>query len=138
MVPLEDEMQHIQRFLDIERRRYGDSLHVNFSMDTALADYPVPPMLLQPLVENAVRYGGNEAAEIDISVSAKKVADGMVLQIADRGSVKVDLDSLFTKPGIGIRNVNQRFSVIYGRPLEFIQNEPQGLIVRLHIPGQGA
>jgi PAS domain S-box-containing protein len=136
MVPFADELQHIQRFLDIERRRYGDSLRVAFEMDAGISDYPIPPMLLQPLVENAVRYGGNDAAEIQISISARCMADGMVVEIADQGSAKVDPESLFNKPGIGIRNVNQRFSVIYGRPLEFARNEPQGLIVRMHIPGQ--
>ena len=136
MVPFADEMQHIQRFLDIERRRYGNSLRLAFDVDDDLASHPIPPMLLQPLVENAVRYGGNEAAEIRISISARRVAEGMVVEIADQGSTEVDPESLFNKPGIGIRNVNQRFSVIYGRPLEFARNVPQGLIVRMHIPGQ--
>jgi len=136
MVPFADEMQHIQRFLDIERRRYGDSLRVSFDVDDGIAGHPIPPMLLQPLVENAVRYGVDDSAEIHITIIARRVADGMMVEIADRGSVKVDPDSLFNKPGIGIRNVNQRFSVIYGRSLEFARNEPQGLIVRMHIPGQ--
>ncbi|MDX9959494.1 MAG: histidine kinase [Spirochaetia bacterium] len=136
VVPFADEMQHIQRFLDIERRRYGDSLRVAFDVDDRLAGHPIPPMLLQPLVENAVRYGGNDAAEIQINITARQVEDGMVVEIADQGSTEVDPESLFNKPGIGIRNVNQRFSVIYGRPLEFARNKPQGLIVRMHIPGQ--
>jgi len=135
LVPLSDELQHIQRFLDIERRRYGESLCVEFEVDDSVADYPIPPMLLQPLVENAVRYGGDDNAAIHIRISARKSEDGMLVAIADRGSEKVDPTSLFNKPGVGIRNVNQRFSVIYGRPLEFVQNEPQGLIVRLSIPG---
>jgi PAS domain S-box-containing protein len=136
VVPLADEMQHIRRFLDIERRRYGDSLHTDFNVEAGTSDHLIPPMLLQPLVENAVRYGGNDSAEIHISISARLVPDGMVLEIADCGSTEVDPDSLFNKPGIGIRNVNQRFSVIYGRPLEFARNKPQGLIVRMHIPVQ--
>ena len=138
VVPFADEMQHIRRFLDIERRRYGDSLRVAFEVDEGLADHPIPPMLLQPLVENAVRYGVDDSAGIFISITARGVADGMVVEIADQGSAKVDPESLFNKPGIGIRNVNQRFSVIYGRPLEFIRNRPQGLMVRLRIPGQAS
>ncbi|OHD77023.1 MAG: hypothetical protein A3J97_09240 [Spirochaetes bacterium RIFOXYC1_FULL_54_7] len=136
MVPFAHELQHIQRFLDIERRRYGDSLRVAFDVDDGIASYPIPPMLLQPLVENAVRYGGDDAAEIHIRITARQVSDGMVVEVADRGSTEVDPESLFNKPGIGIRNVNQRFSVIYGRSLEFARNEPQGIIVRMHIPGQ--
>ena len=135
LVPLSDELQHIQRFLDIERRRYGDSLCVEIEVDERIVDYPIPPMLLQPLVENAVRYGGDDSAAIHISISARKAEDGMLVDIADCGSEKVDPTSLFNKPGVGIRNVNQRFSVIYGRPLEFVKNEPQGLIVRMNIPG---
>jgi PAS domain S-box-containing protein len=135
-VPFADELQHIQRFLDIERRRYGSSLKAAFEVDAGTADHPIPPMLLQPLVENAVRYGGDDAAVIRISITARRVADGLVVEIADQGSAKVDPESLFNKPGIGIRNVNQRFSAIYGRPLEFVRNEPQGLIVRMHIPEQ--
>lgn len=135
-VPLSDELQHIQRFLDIERRRYGENLQVQVDVDKAVAAYPIPPMLLQPLVENAVRYGVDDSAGIHIRITARQAAEGLLIEIADRGSAQVDPDSLFNKPGIGIRNVNQRFFVIYGRSLEFVRNEPQGLIVRLHIPGR--
>jgi PAS domain S-box-containing protein len=134
LVPFADELHHIRRFLDIERRRYGENLRVDIEVDDGIADYPIPPMLLQPLVENAVRYGVDDSAAIHIRITARKADEGIVVEIADRGSGKADPTSLFNKPGIGIRNVNQRFSVIYGRPLEFLMNEPQGLVVRMNIP----
>jgi LytS/YehU family sensor histidine kinase len=109
---------------------------VKYSIDRALHSQPIPPMLLQPLVENAVRYGSDEAGAVRISIAARKEGETMVLEIADQGSRPVDIDSLLYGSGTGIPNVNQRFATIFGRQLTFRRNTPSGLVAVLRIPVQ--
>lgn len=135
-VALGDELEHVRRFLDIERMRHGDSLQVDYEVEEALNAQPIPPMLLQPLVENAVRYGGDAFGSVRISIKGKREGDAMVLEVADRGTRQVDLDSLLTGAGTGLPNVNQRFATIFGRQLAFRRNSPEGLIAVLRIPVQ--
>ena len=137
MVPFVEEIQHIRRFLEIEHRRYGNTLRVFFDVEESTSSGSIAPMLLQPLVENAIRYGVGEDANIDICIAARLVPDGMIVEISDKGAMAVDLKALHSKPGIGISNVNQRLMVLYGRQLEFMPNKPRGLTVQLNIPQGG-
>ena len=93
-------------------------------------------MLLQPLVENAVRYGEGELGNVDLALSGRKEGETMILEIADHGMKEIDIDALMDSGGTGIRNVNQRFLTIFGYPLSFRRNEPRGLVATLRIPLQ--
>jgi hypothetical protein len=132
-VPLQDELAQIRRFLDIERLRYGDNLQVEFTFDEDLQSRPVPPMLLQPLVENAIRYGADATGRISLRITVLSDAGGVAAEISDQGEGRIDLDTLLDGPGTGLRNVNQRLTLIYGRQLEFELNRPAGLLVRARL-----
>ena len=132
-VPLQDELRQVRRFLDIERLRYGDNLQVEFTFDEDLQSRPVPPMLLQPLVENAIRYGADATGRISLRITVRSDGNGVAAEIADQGESRIDFDRLLDGTGTGLRNVNQRLNLIYGRPLEFERNHPTGLLVRVRL-----
>nr|MDA3951491.1 histidine kinase [Spirochaeta sp.] len=134
-VPFGDELRHVQTYLRIEQLRHGDALLITYEIDNRLHDHPVPPMLIQPLVENAVRYGGNEFGIVDLTIAGGFDHSDLVVEIRDRGSEVVDPESLFHADGTGIKNVNHRFRTLFGRPITVRRNEPSGLIVTLTIPG---
>lgn len=119
MVPLEQELNHIKAYLNIEKARYGDNLKVQFSIDENL-DFSLPPLLLQPLVENAVKHGvmaRKEGGEIEIEVreSRKKYQ----ISIKDNGVGMGDktLSGLLVSPrgdSIALYNINKRLMMKYG------------------------
>jgi len=57
LVPLQKELQFVRDYVDLESKRMGDRLATEFRVDQSLATFPVPPMILQPLVENAIKHG---------------------------------------------------------------------------------
>jgi len=134
LVPLGEELRHVRLFLEIESLRYGEALRTQFDVPESLSGLPVPPMLLQPLVENAVRYGADGQGLVSVTVSGELRGEDMVLEVADRGAKEVDPASLLEGHGTGLRNVNQRSVTMYGRKLYFRRNTPSGLVVGVRIP----
>jgi two-component sensor histidine kinase/PAS domain-containing protein len=135
-VSLGEELENVRRFLDIELRRYGENLQVEYHVDDALLCQPIPPMLIQPLVENAVKYGVDDQGAVRIAITGTKEESVMVLEVADQGIRQVDIETLLTGQGTGIPNVNQRFATLFGRQLTFRRNVPRGLVASLRIPVQ--
>ena len=133
-VRLEEELEHVRHLLDIERLRYGERLNVEFLIDQDLRGHTLPPMLLQPLVENAVRYGGDDTGHVRLHVTARRDGHTVKVEIADQGGSEIDFDRLLKTSGTGIRNVNHRLKTLYGRPLVFRRNTPQGLVVEVNLP----
>ena len=125
-----------KKFLEIEKLRYDKRLKVEYNIDKKAAMINIPPMLIQPLVENAVRYGENNEGNIFIKIEAKKEKSNIIIIISDQGDKKVKINSIFTSPGsgIGIKNVNHRLKTLYNRKLFFEKNNPKGLIVSMKIP----
>ncbi|TVR05433.1 MAG: PAS domain-containing protein [Spirochaetaceae bacterium] len=133
-VTLLEELTHIRRFLDIEQLRFPDRLTVDFRIDPDLEPRRVPAMLLQPLVENAVRYGADQDGCVRVEIRGRLDGDSMRVEVVDWGAADVDPERLMHGSGIGIRNVNHRLKTLYGRPLRFRRNRPHGVIAELRIP----
>lgn len=138
LVSLEEELDIIKQFFDIEKLRFGDTLIVEYDVDEGVKKHAVPPMLIQPIVENAVKYGIDENGEIHISISAVRRGSGLLITVSDMGAGFVDHERLLNQKGTGIRNVNRRLRSLYNRQLSFVQNEPRGLKVLIEIPGEGS
>jgi len=138
-VPLRDEIEFIDAYLDIETVRFGPrKLRVVKEIDPSLLAVPVPSMLLQPLVENAIRHGIATSLDGGTVVIRAERADGhMLLTIADDGAGMPEdqLAAALTR-GIGIRNVNERLQVAYGpdHGLELKSRALGGMEVRIAIP----
>jgi LytS/YehU family sensor histidine kinase len=108
---LKEELQNINRYLDIEKIRFGDRLKIVEDIDEQCLDKKLPGLILQPLIENAVKYGIYESidqAKVEISTSCNEE----VLKI----KIKNDYDPDFIAKkgeGIGLKNIKNRLSIIY-------------------------
>ena len=140
-VPLNDELEFVSRYLEIERVRFGDRLHVRIDADDAARATPVPHLLLQPLVENAIRHGiarRAEAARLDVSALRR---DGLLhILVSDDGPGIPPGWSLADSQGIGLRNTCTRLQYLYGddASLEITNAEGGGAVVKVVLPVRSA
>jgi signal transduction histidine kinase len=115
-VPLARELSICETYLSIEKTRFTDNLNIHWHLDSSLkpALYTVPPLLLQPLIENVVKHVKNRPIELHISVSAE---DGqLVFRVKDNGKGFSDLVlKEQTEPGQGLGIVKRRVAIAGGR-----------------------
>lgn len=136
LVPLEEELAFVDGYLEIERARFGERLRVTREVAPEALDVAVPSLILQPLVENAVRHGREGDGSIDLALRVGLVADEVIITIADRGPGMPAPSKLGEATGHGLRNVDERLRKTYGAThgLEIAKNEPQGTVVAIRIP----
>jgi sensor histidine kinase YesM len=112
-VTLEAEAKLLMHFLAIEQVRFGARLAVDMQIDPAAADCLLPPMILQPLVENAVKHGiGQLPAGGTVRIVAQRT--GSILQLLVENDVDQDVPAATAHKGIGLANVRQRLATMYG------------------------
>jgi len=116
---LDEELGFAQQYLEIEQVRFGDRLRVQLSRGDARGDEAVPSLLLQPLLENAIRHGLAPVREGGcLSVQAHREGERLHLRIEDDG---VGLKPGFADDaGIGLRNVQDRLRTLYAQAAEFL------------------
>lgn len=136
---LEKELETIEAYLSIERVRFGDCLETRINVPAELRDAAMPPFLLQPLVENSVKYGmAADDGPMVLSIDASRDGDDLVVVVEDDGR---SLGSQQKGAGIGLRNISERLTVLFGTRarLETAKRENGFLaVVRLplELPGQ--
>ncbi len=114
-VPLRDEVQFVQDYLALEARRMGERLTSTIDIDPSLNTYRVPPMVLQPLVENAIRHGLAPAEEGgSIAVRITREHNGLTFKVADTGVGLRCADPMAEATGIGLKNTDARLRRLYG------------------------
>ncbi|HSJ14441.1 MAG TPA: sensor histidine kinase [Longimicrobiales bacterium] len=127
LVPLRDEISFLQRYLEIEQTRFKDRLTVRLQVPDELLDAEVPSLVLQPLVENAIRHGIAQkpgAGRIDISATARAGRLELVVQDNGAGLRPVSEDGGM---GIGLANTRARLEQLYGDEYEMVlENAPEG------------
>ncbi len=111
---LEEEIANLMLYLEIEKVRFGDRLIVAIDIDKDLLHFTLPNLILQPLIENAVKYGIYESlGDVTISVTAKVENDILRLYMTN----DFDPNGISKRgKGIGLKNVRERLRVIYGVP----------------------
>jgi two-component system sensor histidine kinase YesM len=140
MISLEDELNHAEQYLFIQKQRYEDKLEYEFSVEEEILQMKVPKIILQPLVENAIYHGIRELDKGGrITVSAKKVDSTVELLIKDDGkgfSVDKNEKSDIKLGGIGIKNVDERIKLYYGKDygVEIRSEEGWGTEAVIRIP----
>lgn len=133
LVPLWRERDVLERYVEIERVRFSDRLEVRIDLPDELSAVPVPPFLLQPLVENAVRHGiAPREGPGTIEVSARLEGDRLRLSVLDDGVGLGDGHDA----GIGLGTTRARLDELYGARHRFdVEARPGGgVAVRIEIP----
>ncbi len=133
-VPLREEFEVQRLYLGIEGVRFPDRLMVEFDLPDELAEWPVPGLILQPLVENAIKHGvARTPKPVTLQIAASRLGPDLVLTVADNAPAHPGEG----EPGIGLANVRDRLAARFG-PLATMQAGPSavlGYTVTLTIPG---
>ncbi|WP_035051803.1 sensor histidine kinase [Andreprevotia chitinilytica] len=131
---LADELQLVTALLEIARMRLGDRLSYRVDIPTALHALPMPPLLLQPLVENALEHGIEPAiAGGEIVIDGRQDGDTIILRVLDSG---LGLTDTTDSDGVGLANIRARLDQLYGARgrLALYPNTPSGVIAELTLP----
>jgi sensor histidine kinase YesM len=136
-VPLEREVEFLERYLDIQKIRFQDRLQVQISTSAAALEAMVPNLILQPLVENSIRHGISKQTEGgEIRITVERHNDTLRMEVADTGP-GLDKDWETKKGGgHGLFNTRERLAQLYGDRHSFSLKDgsPKGLIVTIDIP----
>ncbi|HEX2616392.1 MAG TPA: histidine kinase [Flavobacteriales bacterium] len=132
-VPLGEELDIVKSYLALESMRFEERLRVRYDVDPALEREPVPPMMLQTLVENAVRHGVAKRTEGgEVVIGAQRGLNGLVLSVRNSGSYDANATP---GTGIGLRNTRERLQRIYGKgALLRIVNDGGMVLTEVEIP----
>lgn len=136
-VRLSHEIDHIANYLGIESERFRDRLHVTYDVPADCMHALVPSMVLQPLVENAIKHGPDSTSDsVDISVTASREGNSIHITVADNGKGCDDVDAALEAGGIGLRNVHDRLKLLYDGTSSFAIASPggKGFRVTMTIP----
>jgi LytS/YehU family sensor histidine kinase len=137
-VPLQEELEFLQKYLEIEQTRFQDRLTVRFDIDPATLDADVPRLILQPIVENAIKHGVSPRSGPGLVEIASGIDDGRLwLEVRDNGvGLSGNARSQF-RSGVGLANTRDRLECLYGeaQKLDFTEGNG-GLTVRIALPLQ--
>jgi sensor histidine kinase YesM len=130
---LGQEIEMIEAYLNIQKNRMDERLNFTIELPDALRQHPLPPMLIQPLVENAIKHGLEpkiDGGTITIKATGK---DGLLrVEVVDTGIGF----SAYQKNGVGIANVKERLQLLYGEKgcLTLEENKPSGVRAIIEVP----
>lgn len=136
-IPLQQELDFLEAYLSIEKTRFEERLRITIDAGGADRAALIPTLLLQPLVENAVRHGiAPRAAGGDLNVSARRNGSTLELLIEDNGAGLADDFSDRRAHGCGLRNTQERLRALYGDKgsLQIAARRGGGVSVRVSIP----
>lgn len=124
MTSLKNEMEFIQHYLDLEQIRYADKMKIDYKVPHEILEAQIPNMILQPLVENAIKYGvvpalKNGKINIEAKMTAHKTQSGEQLTIVVENSLETNSLSHPKGTGLGLKNTRKRLEGLYGNLFEF-------------------
>ncbi|WP_052339439.1 sensor histidine kinase [Gorillibacterium massiliense] len=141
------ELEHARLYVDIQNRRFGNSIELNIDVDEELFEYDIPKITLQPIVENAILHGIRETAHRrgEIFIYSYCENGDIILVVQDNGigisedqinSLNGSYDSNANKDGYGIRNINYRIRLLFGLTygLHFESQLGEGTKVFIRLP----
>jgi len=141
LVPLSRELQSVQLYLDIEKVRFEDRLRIDVQTDDEALWGRVPSMLLQPLVENAIKYAIAQSEDGGcIYIHARRDGARLVVSVADDGpdpdNGNPDTRDSIASCGVGLQNIRNRLRELYGNrhQLQVVREKPRGFRVTVIIP----
>jgi len=141
------EIEALKLYLDIERTRFEERLRTRFDVSPEALEARLPSLLLQPIVENAIKYAVTPMEEgAEIHIDARVMGDRLVITVTDTGpglpagdgALQDALPTTTSGTGVGLPNIRDRLQQAYGsdQRFEIAENIPHGLIVLVDIPYQ--
>ncbi len=139
LLPLSEEMIICRSYLDIEKIRFEERLQVVWRIDDRCEQLLVPEMILQPLIENAVKYGLKQNETLHVLVSAEMNDGRMCLSVRNNGRLVGGSGMKPSETGVGLENVQKRLRFLYGTQGMFSLKEETGwVIATVMIPAKKA
>jgi hypothetical protein len=131
---LREEVENVERYLAIEKLRFGEKLRYHIDADEGCMGCPIPAMLLMPLFENAVKHGVYESVEtVNINATATRKAQQLHIEI--RNDYDPDLATARKGAGSGLRNAGERLRLLYGDVASLqIQKNSGKFVVAINLP----
>ena len=135
-IPLQEELKHVQTYLELQKMRFGDELHIVY--DLQYMDFCIPTLTVQPLVENAVTYGvrRNESGTGTVTLRSRKYQDHIELTVEDDGPgfAYAPDSGAGERSHTGIQNVRERLKRISGGELVIDSTQGKGTSVKILLP----
>ncbi|TAE74514.1 MAG: sensor histidine kinase [Bacteroidetes bacterium] len=136
-ITIEEEIDFLDKYLFLEQARFKDKLSIKIDVQKEIKKYLIPSLILQPLVENAIKHAISPKISngiIEINVFQKN--NEIYFSVKDNGKKLDNLDNLYNNEGIGLKNTRLRLEKLYQETLYFNPIEPEGLEVYFKIKQQ--
>ena len=131
LIPFSEELEHARAYLDVEQAQFNDSLFVDY--DTPHLDFFVPPLTLQPIVENAVKHGMDPDSEpLHISIRTDRTDSGSEIIVENDGADFELADD--SEPHIALKNIQQRLEMMCHGKMTITTRKKGGTVVKVMIP----
>ncbi|QAA23756.1 ATP-binding protein [Sporolactobacillus terrae] len=137
---LKKELELVKAYLAIEKMRFGERVRVMLNVDGTL-DFPLPPLMIQPLVENAVQHGiGKRKTGGQVRVTVRHEKNHYIIQVADNGvgmsqeELESVLDIANGRRSVGLKNINNRLKHFFGTELMIESRLGSGTTITMHLP----
>ncbi len=138
-VTLAQEVETLKLYLEIEKMRFEDRMRPHFRIDPETIGARLPSLLLQPLIENAIKYAVTPSEDgADIWINATREGQAVRIEVADNGNVDCPDAAASPSTGVGLANIRERLAQAYGNAHGFTtkKNEHGGFSVIIEIPYQ--
>ena len=135
VVPLSEELEVVARYLEIQQTRFSDRLHIAINMADDTRDAAVPTLLLQPLVENAIRHGIDKSARAGrVEIRSRRDDGSLIVEVFGEGPPLAP--DWRNREGVGLSSTRARLEQLYGTRgrLDLENDHGQGVIARVSIP----
>ena len=130
-IPFSEELEHTRAYLAVEQAQFEDILSVDY--DTPHTHFRIPALTLQPIVENAVKYGCDPDSEpLHIVIRTRSTDSGSEITVEDNGPGYEEADD--NKPHIALANIRQRLELVCGGTMNISKRKSNGTVVKITIP----
>ena len=132
-IPFSNELEHTRAYLAVEQVQFEDGLFVEY--DTPHTRFRVPPLTLQPIVENAVKHGMDpDSAPLRICIRTRETDAGHEITVEDNGPGFAQTNMDESEPHIALANIQQRLEIMCGGTLTVMPREGGGTVVKITLP----
>ena len=126
------ELQHLEDYISLEKLRFGEK--IKFEKKLEIIDFKIPPLTIQPLVENAIKHGLLTPGKSGTVYLSTKAADDEILILIEDDGIGFETDALKKEDAVGIRNVRYRVENMVGGTLEINSISGKGTKAEIRLP----